>query len=277
MALSRLSVYWSPHHKAERPQDREYIADLEPYDVLILDPGLGDVLDAHRASPESEIVLRYWWLDDGRGHLSNDGIYAMLRSDPVSCAKKFRDEYVRIFDEMLAGAAREGVHTLTRDHLVAHLVNEPDTNTLTDQINIYTVVACRLLRDEGITCEALQFGTGHPAALVGGPGSDVDWSLYDNALEAIEYYGHYATTHEYYNDLGIQHESVYPWHIGRGDRWMPAGPRRKIGEFGLEQLVNGRSSGHQGWQGVISPERYVSDIRWYLGEARDDVVSVRIF
>lgn len=274
--LSRLSVYWAPQHKAERPQDVEFIGKLQPYDVLILDPGVGDILDVHRVSPNSEIVLRYWALDDGRGD-GNPGVYQMLAQDPAACAEMFVRTYEERITEILAEARKFGVHTLEREQLVAHGVNEPDTNHLTGQINAYTVRCCELMRQKGITFEALNFATGHPVHLVAGPGSDVDWSLYEPALEAIEHYQHYAVTHEYYNDLGIDDASVYPWHIGRADTWMPEGPERKIGEFGLEMLLNGRMNNHHGWQGIISKETYLDDIYWYMNRLRHDVVSVRIF
>lgn len=273
---SLLSVYWGPAHKAERPGDIEYIAALQPYDVLILDPGVGDVLDAHRASSDSEITLRYWWLDDGRGE-GNPGIYPMLRDDPEACAAKFVAEYKRMIDEIMDEARRAGIRTLEREQLVAHMVNEPDTNHLIDQINIFTEIVCREFREMGTTIEALNLPPGHPVQQLGGEGSDVDYALLEPALEAIEKYGHYAVTHEYFNDLGIRHESVYPWHIGRADKWMPRGPKRKIGEFGLEMLLNNRRDNHHGWQGITSKEQYVADIDWYLGQCRDDVCSVRIF
>jgi hypothetical protein len=275
--LSRLSVYWSPEHKAQRPGDREYIANLQPYDVLILDPGVGDVLDAHKASPDSEIVLRYWGLDDNRTDQNPEGVYGWLRDDPVGLAKHQAQEYKHRTLDILSRAWQQGIDTLQLDQLVAHGVNEPDTNNLVAQINTYTVTACEEFSKIGMRFEALNFGTGHPVHLIGGDGTPVDWSLYEPALEAIEAGGHYAVTHEYYNDLGIEHESVRPWHIGRGN-FMPRGCKRKIGEFGLEMLLNKRMDGHHGFQGVISNEQYLHDIDWYMANVvRDDVCSVRIF
>lgn len=274
---SLLSVYWAPQHKAERPGDIEFIRQLRPYDVLILEPDVQDIIDAHNASPESEIVLRYWWLDDGRTASNPQGIYKQLREAPAATAWHFVNFYKDRINEIVSEARARGCYTLRREQLVAHGINEPDTNDLAEQINIYTEICCQGFYADGTRFEALNFATGHPVQLRGGPGSDVNWALYRRALDAIQFGDHYAVTHEYYNDLGLRDPSLYPWHIGRGDKWMPGGCKRKIGEFGFEMLVNGRLPHHHGWQGFLQNDQYVADIDWYLSHVRDDVLSVRIF
>jgi hypothetical protein len=63
-----------PQHKAERPDDLDYIKALRPHDVLILQPDIQDVSDAHVAAPEAEIALRWWDLDDNRGNEGAKGV-----------------------------------------------------------------------------------------------------------------------------------------------------------------------------------------------------------
>ena len=253
------------------------MANLAPYDILILDPDVQDVSDAFLASPASEIVCRFWDLDDGRSDANSRGVYGRLADDPVGTAKWYARHTVTRLDGMVAEAQRRGLPFPEKSQLVAHLINEPDTNNLMAQINTFTAEAVPLIAAAGYGVEAFCLGTGHPAQLnaEGKP----DWAPLTEALAVCYEHKAYAVVHEYYNDLGIEDPSVNPWHIFR-HRWAPQGhasPRMKIGEFGLEMLLNGRRPDHHGWRGIISGDQYLADHRYYLSNVREDVVSVRTF
>lgn len=270
----KLSVFWSPQHKAERPDDIEYIRKLNPYDILILQPDVQDVIDAHIASQHSEIVLRWWELDDNRGNEGADGVYGELRRDPRGLARRTVEELVVRVARMEQEAKRRLAPFPDREQLICHLVNEPDTNDLMEQINLYTVEACEMARRNSLRLEALNLGTGHPAHL--NANGEPDWSPLNASLDAIVRGNHYAVVHEYFNQLGVNHESTNPWHIFR-HQWAPRGPNWKIGEFGLENLVNHLSPGHQGWQGVVPAPVYMEQIEYYMRHVREDVKSVRMY
>jgi hypothetical protein len=245
------------------------MADLQPYDILILDPDVQDVSDAHRASPHSEITFRFWEFDDNNGQAQQ-----YMASNPQGAADRIVGQYVDAVERMTDEASLRGLPFPDREQLNCHLINEPDTNTLMEQINTFTVHAVQGLWTHFLHCDALNLGTGHPAIL--NTDGNPDWLPLVPALEAIAECGGYAVLHEYYNDLGIQDPSVNPWHVLR-HRWAPRGPNYKIGEFGLEMILNGRMPDHHGWQGIISMDQYIHDHRYYLDNVRDDVIAVRTF
>lgn len=265
---SLLSVFAKPTHGTAW---LDYVRALQPYDILILDPDLQQISDAHQASPESEITIRRWDWDDGRTEQNQHGVYAMLRDDPAGLAQRHADQYGALVAGYEQEAKRRGIPFPAREQLVMHLVNEPDTNSLMPQINRYTVVACKLLWNAGLKVDGLNLSTGHPAHLVNG---EPDWTPLLEALEVLEKSGSYAAVHEYYNSLGIRHPGTNPWHILR-HHWAPRGPKYKIGEFGLEEILNKLMPDHHGWRGRISPEQAVENTEWYLANVRDDVMAVR--
>lgn len=245
------------------------MADLEPFDILILDPDVQDVSDAHRASPNSEITLRYWNVDDNNGEMQQ-----AMAADPINTADYVADVLIGIVSDMEDEATARHLVFPPRELLNCHLINEPDTNTLMTQLNAFTVRAVQILWNAGLCSDALNLGTGHPAHL--NANGEPDWSPLEQALDVIADSGSYATVHEYYNDLGITDPSVDPWHVFR-HTFAPRGPTYKIGEFGLEMILNGRMPDHHGWQGIISEDQYAADHRYYLDNVRDDVVAVRTF
>jgi hypothetical protein len=268
---SLLSVFAKPTHGDEW---LNYVRQLQPVDILILDPDIQQVSDAHVASPESEITIRRWEWDDGRTKQNPHGVYARLRDDPEGLARWQVDQYAALLGGWEQEAKRRGIPFPEREQLVLHLTNEPDTNTLLPQINRNTVVAAKLAWNIGCKVDGLNLSTGHPALL--GPDGTPDWTPLYEALETLEKTGSYAVLHEYFNSLGILHEDVNPWHIKR-HHWAPRGPKYKIGEFGLEEILNGLLPDHHGWQGRIAPEAMAFSTAWYLSEVRDDVVAVRLY
>jgi hypothetical protein len=268
MSLSLLSVFAKPTHSNAW---LEYVTQLKPYDILLLDPDIQQVSDAHVASPDSEITIRRWDWDDARTEQNPDGIYGRLRDDPEGLAAWQVEQYAELIRGWEDEAKRRGLPWPDREQLVMHLTNEPDTNTLMAQINRTTVVGAKLAWNFGCKVDGLNLSTGHPAHLFNGQS---DWRLLLEALEALEKTGSYATVHEYRNSLGIRHPDTYPWHITR-HHWAPRGPRYKIGEYGLEEILNGVMADHHGWMGRVSPEQMLADTDWYLGQVRDDVVAVR--
>lgn len=269
---SKLLVYWAPTHGQP---DESYFRALQPANILVLDPDVSEISRAFSASPESLFTLRRWEWDDNRSDGNPHGVYGRLRDDPVGLAAQHVDQFTAWFSGLDKEARRRGLPFPQREQLVASLVNEPDSNTLLRQINDYTVAACDGFRKQGIVAEALKLGTGHPAIL--NANGEPDWGPLAGALAAIVRGNHIAVTHEYYNTSGIQHPDMHPWHVGRTAKWAPRGPRYLIGEFGLEQLVNGKEAQHHGWMGRISAEQMAADTDWYLSQQRDDCIGARLF
>lgn len=270
--LSKLGLYAKPVHSNAW---LDYARALKPYDILLLDPDIQQVSDAFAVNPEGEVSIRVWEWDDGRTSQNEHGVYRQLRDDPIGAATQIADRYSSLFDQWDREAAHRGIPWPDRRKLIAHLWNEPDSNYILPSLNIATIRALELLSQRGIRADALSLSTGHPAIL---KDRRPDWSPLAETLEAIVRYDGYAVVHEYFNDLGIEDESTNPWHVGR-HLWMPRLPglKVKIGEFGLENLVNGRSADHQGWIGVMNDEQYLWSIEYMLGLVRDDVVSVRLY
>lgn len=268
MSTSKLSVFAKPTHGTAW---LDYTRDLAPYDCLILDPDIQQVSDVFRVSPETEITIRRWDWDDGRTKQNPDGVYKMLRDDPIGLAQSHVNLYSSLVAEWEIEAMMRNIPFPPRSKIIAHLVNEPDSNFLLPQINLYTIHATRGLRKFDLGVDGLNLSTGHPALLRDG---EPDWSPLLGALEALEETGSYAVVHEYFNSRGIQ--SLVPWHILRHN-WMPRGPRVKIGEFGLEELVNEVMTEHHGYQGRITDGQMLEATSWYLENVRDDVVAVRVF
>jgi hypothetical protein len=267
---SRLSVYTTPSHGDHWLQ---YTAKLQPYDVLIVNPDIQQVIDAHKAAPGAEVVIRRHDWDDGRSDSNPYGVYADLERDPVGLARRHVQQYTELIVGWEAEAKRRGAKLPPREQMPVHLVNEPDTNRVMAQINTYTIEAARGLYNVGIPVEALNLSTGHPAHLHSGKS---DWRPLEGALDALIKYRGYAVIHEYWNSRGIKSPELNPWHVGR-HHWAPAGPQYKIGEFGLEEILNGVLPDHHGWQGRVSADTYLGEVDHYMAHLRDDVVSARIF
>jgi hypothetical protein len=93
------------------------------------------------------------------------GLYEHLEKDPRGLASRTIEEFIVRVARMEQEARRRGLSFPEREQLICHLVNEPDTNHLMSQINLYTVAACEAARRNGLRLEAFNLGTGHPAAL----------------------------------------------------------------------------------------------------------------
>lgn len=271
MDLSKISVYTKAEH------DRrwlDYVRDLKPYDTLILDPDIQQVSDAYAANPQGEITIRVWDWDDGRTDQSA-GIWERFEKEPEALAR----ETVQKYDDLITGweaeSKRRNIPFPPRAQISCHLANEPDTNTLMPQIARYTDAACDAAVGRGFKLDCLNIGTGHPALLKDGI---PDWSPLVETLKRIAATSNYAVSHEYFNSMGITDASVNPWHVLR-QHWAPQIPGLlwKIGEFGLEQLVNNLAKDHQGWIDVITADKYLAAIEYYLKNIRSDIVAVRIF
>lgn len=268
---SLLSGYWAPTH--EQKPYLDYYRKLQPADILILQADVQQISDAYQASPESTFTLRRWDWDDNRGE-GDPGIYPHLQHDPDGYAFWLYQNYAAWVPELELQARQRGIPFPAREQLVAHHVNEPDTNYLMPQINRTTIRAAALFREKlGMGCDMLNIGTGQPALL--NAHGEPDWSPLAEALDACVRYDCPAVTHEYYNDLPMTDASIYPWHIGRHAKWAPRGPKWKIGEFGLEMLVNNRRDGHHGWDGIVSQDEMIRRTAWYLDSLRDDVIAAR--
>lgn len=220
------------------------------------------------------VILRKWEWDDNRRYPGDPGIYAELENDPVGLAQKDVKRWREFVSDMQNQAHQMGV-PFPEDHQIrCHLVNEPNTNTLTPQIETYTYEAIRQATPVNLWLLIYNFGSGHPAPQVGGEGTSPDWSPFEASMRlscAGTIVKHTVGTHEYYNRQGVQGPDMLYWQTMRHywaahflERWgIIEDVDWWITEWGFEGLVNGDMPGHHGWNGVLEKQRYANDWEWY--------------
>lgn len=271
----------------DREVDYNMIRDGNVNTVLILQPDANKVQKVWtviKDRPGARIILRVWDWDDGRKFEGDEGVYGILKRSPVELGKQHANQFRAFIKNMRAEAEREKWPFPSNDQLLCHLVNEPDTNNLEEQIVKYTTAAIaeESMFDDDVHFLIFNFGTGHPARQVGGAGTEPDWSPYIQVIRKAIAHGHVVGLHEYYNDVGIRDRSVNPWHVLRHTfstaRSALKGADVIISEYGLEMLVNHRMSDHHGFAGVIPAQQFgVDDLRYYCTNVAGFVSTVIIF
>lgn len=261
----------------DRPQDYQLMRDLQVRAVVLLQPDASKVSKVWTVVKNlgAKIVLRSWDLDDGRTDANPEGVYKALREHPAELGQAHAKWWRTLIDEMRADAQRQGFDFPPDSALICHLINEPDSNDLLEEIDLYTTMAVKRGASLGLSLGCYNFGTGHLAKLdaTGKP----DWTPLRLSLAAIKQTGMWVFLHEYYNSTGILQPTLNPWHVMR--HWMAplTGFNVAVTEWGLEELVNGLLPEHHGYQGRISNYQYGKDFYYYLTHCAPFVQFVCLF
>jgi len=274
----------------DRPEDDRFLLYTNSSAVLILMPTWSKVVKIWKRllisskSDKPMIVLRRWDWDDGRTEQDKVGVYGFLERDPIGLARRDVNNWRKLVNEMRAEALAVGEPFPEDSQLRCQTVNEPDTNRLATQIDVYNFYCCKLGFDVGIFFLTHNFGTGHPAPQIGGPGTSPDYKPYKKSMIAARRWGHTIGSHEYYNRNGIDSVQMLYWHTMRHYwawkflvEWGIEDIDWWITEWGFEGLVDGDMPEHQGWFGILSPEQFEDDFYWFATNVACFIKRVFIF
>ena len=270
----------------DRPQDYQIMVDGKVRTVLILQPDASKVWkiwEKIKNHKNPRVILRVWDWDDGRTYEGDTGVYKLLRDIPEEYGKTIAQRFDTLIKDMRNRANQEGRDFPADHQILCHLINEPDTNHYESQICRFTDSAIDERNRIGAKWHWLcfNFGTGHPAKQMAGPGSDPDWRPYRNTIAKINASDDYIGLHEYYNNLRMTDPSIMPWHIYRHKMNSAKEALRDskviISEWGLEMLVNNAGPNHHGWNGIITPTAFCADLYYYCSFVADYVDEVLIY
>ncbi len=262
----RLGVYWCPGHG--RPGDLEYMRQLQPPAIRILDPDVQQISNVHVACPNALILPRDWALSEQKRDV--DGW-------PEQTGNRHANEWRRKLTDWRNQARERGLPFPPDNQIVVVGINEPNDGVgIMAQVR-YTVALCEEARALGLTVSALNLGVGWPGNT--GPDTPPNWGPYAQALAAIERGGHYLTLHEYWYD---QPGNGWGWLAGRHTKVPSAYVGRiLIGECGIDRYVDkarwDNEGGNRGWRGNVEPQAYAMQLTWYANQCDRRVVAVLPF
>lgn len=268
----------------DREIDYRMIDDGDVDTVLILQPDWNKVVKIwkkikHKSG--ARIILRMWDWDDGRTEQNPEGVYGFLRDHPIQSGLDIVNKWKEWWENATKEAKKARADFPTLNQVLFHTINEPDTNHLEKQINLYTKSACDAATAYRMRLLCLNFGTGHPAKLVAGPGSDPSWVPYIEAIQSADKGRHVIGLHEYYNNKPITDSSLNPWHIMRHTMYTARealrGSEVIISEWGVEMLVNDAMNRHHGFATVVPNKQFADDLVWYCKNVAPYVGRVLIF
>jgi hypothetical protein len=264
--MHRLGVYWCPGHG--RPGDLEYMRQLQPPAIRILDPDVQHISDAHKAAPNALICPRDWALSEQKSDANRD---------PIATGERHAVEWRDKIDYWRNQAQMRGLPFPQDTQLVIVGINEPNDGVSVNAQVEYTVALCDKARALGLTVSALNLGVGWPGNT--GPDTPPNWEPYGQALYAIQRSGHFLTLHEYYYD---DPANGWGWYMGRHTK-VPVSfqGRILIGECGVDRYVDAvrwqHEGGNRGWRGNMEPDAYAVDLAWYADQCDTRVVAVLPF
>jgi len=264
--MHRLGVYWCPGHG--RPGDLEYMRQLQPPAIRILDPDVQHISDAHKAAPNALICPRDWALSEQKSDANRD---------PIATGERHAVEWRDKIDYWRNQAQTRGIPFPQDTQLVIVGINEPNDGVSVNAQVEYTVALCDEARALGLTVSALNLGVGWPGNT--GPDTPPNWEPYGQALYAIQRGGHFLTLHEYWYD---DPTGGWGWLAGRHTK-VPASftGRILIGECGIDRYVDAErwrnEGGNRGWRGNLDPMEYAEDLIWYADECDSRVAAVLPF
>ena len=269
--VATVGIYTQLTH--DRDRDYKMVDEGEVSTILILQPEFSKILKLWKViknRPNAKLILRMWDWDDGRTEQNPQGVYRWLRDNPVEYGNWIVENWNKFLKDFYNRCSEENIPSSdvpNKNQILCHLINEPDTNDLSSQIDLSTEVSIERAEAYGIKLLCYNFGTGHPASLYNG---EPDWRPFKKSLDLIRKLGHWVGLHEYFNDLGLYDESTNPWHVGRhtfrSARIALEGIKVIISEFGLEMLVNERMDRHHGYIGILSQEQFGGDIFQYAND-----------
>lgn len=247
-----LGVYWSPWHR--RQSDYDYIKNLNPNVIKIMDGGGVDYARARQLHPSAIIVARDWALSEQKED---------MRKNPVETGKRHAREWRAKIDSMRAQ------HDIgPDDKLIVLGINEPEI-WIDLSVVPYTVAfldECKVL---GLRGGALQLSVGWPGN--DKPGSPPNWGPFNSVRDAIKRGNHVLVVHEYWANQGP--EENWGWWAGR-ILSLPASWDVPIiiGECGIDMFVKATSVGQQnrGWRAVCDPVRYSGELTLYASKMSVD-------
>lgn len=259
----QIGVYWAPGHN--RQADLDYMAQLQPAAIRILDPDVMQISRAHEAAPGALILPRDWALSEQHDDMARDPVGTGQRH-----AREWFDRCVRWRSE----AQSRGLPWPNQDQIVVVGINEPRVWEHLDAVVDYNYSFLEWCTELGLRACALNLSVGWPANT--GEGTPPDWTPYQKVRNAIKNGDHYLCVHEYWYWTGP--DDGWGWYAGRVLS-CPWDVPIIIGECGVDCYVDAQrwqvEGGERGWKNHMPPETYAAQIAGYA--KRVPVVAVLPF
>jgi len=259
MAQEKLGMYYAPMH--DRSQDWDYMRQLNPIGVRVLDPAINVLKRIYDMLPNTILYPRYWPISENQ---------AEYQANPIGLARK----HVQFWKDKIAEYEKAGID---RARVVTVSTNEPkiwsdiDRNQnydgwRKDMLNVYrfnleyNLEIAEGLGRVGIKAGLLSFSVGHPANLRDAEPSYWDWA--ESLVSPTLKYGHNWTIHEYWPKEGPQ--ANWGWYSGRWSH-IPFDVPIVIGECGIDRFVNepGIPQQERGWKSAVSQKEYAIQLNSY--------------
>lgn len=265
--MSKLGVHWIPIHG--RPEDLDFIGQLQPLSVKIVNPDVQRVADVHRVAPQALIVVR----DHPRSEQHDD-----VRMNPEATGVRHAEEFRRDIDLWRQQATERGLALPTDDQLLCPGLNEPHVWDMCDQVvRYYVAFLDRLTALGGLRGLALNLSVGWPGNH--GPDTPPDWTPLEPIHAALGRGKHLLGLHEYWCALGP--DNGWGWWAGRYTKCPWTDVEILIGECGVDEYVaNGSVETHQrGWRAHLKPEEYMAQLGTYEQRLAQDprIHSAQVF
>lgn len=264
-----LGVYYAPEH--HRPEDRGYIAKLQPPVIRLLDPDVQQIADMHALAPNAIIATRIWSIDDNGGEAVRD-----LMANPVDTGRRHADRYRMVLLDWLSQATARGLAFPPSNRIYFNAANEPNQGGTPDKIAAYNVAFLEQCTINQIRATALCLGVGWPDN--SGPDTPVNWTPYAGIVDPIKRGQHWLELHEYNYKTGPQ--DGWTWLAGRHLQ-CPFDVPILLGEIGVDNYVDkarwDKEGGNRGWQGNMSPDQYGDMIQWHISHSDTRVVAALPF
>lgn len=257
-----LGVYWAPGH--QRQADIDYMRQLQPPAIRVLDPDVNQIAIAYQTCPNALILPRDWSLSEQH----ND-----VRVDPERTGKRHAQEWRQKIDQW-----RMARTPLPPDNQIIVVgINEPQVWSMLPQVVTYTVAMLDECTRLGLRASALNLSVGWPANT--GEGTPPDWTPYKPIEAAIKHGNHYLTLHSYWYKSGPQDGAG--WWAWRHHA-CPWDVPIIIGEAGVDLYVDmerwaNDGKPNRGWRGNISPDQYAAQIEQYARGCDRRVVAILPF
>lgn len=266
-----LGVYYGLEHG--RPEDKDYIRDLQPTVIRLLDPDVQQIVDMHKLAPNAYIATRIWSIDDNNGQAVKD-----LMADPVGTGIRHANQYFEKLQQWQREARERNIPFPPTNQIYFNAANEPNQGGTPDKIAAYNVAFLNRCTELNIRAAAVCLGVGWPDNT--GPDTPVNWKPYiDAGLEiAIRRGNHWLELHEYFYKSGPQ--DGWRWWAGRHLQ-CPMNVTILLGEIGIDNYVDkarwDNEGGNRGWQGNVSSDTYANMIMAHIRGSDKRVISALIF
>lgn len=209
MAKSRLSIHAIPVHDPRAVLD--YVRQLRPPLILIVNPDPGFISDCYKASPDSLFSLR--------NHALSEQKEDMYR-DPAGTGDRHAREMVEWCDKLYADAANRNLPMPPLNQVILPGINEPLIN---EDSQIAANVTYNVHYLDGLTARGrrgscLEFSVGWPRNA--GANQPPQWQAYRPVYDACKRGNHVASIHEYWPKEGPSYWAG--WLCYRCVRYIPS-------------------------------------------------------